>query len=80
MPTFGENARQVEAYLIGFNGDLYGRTLRVELVDWIREQWKLPGVDEDMSRNNRGRVAAGDGPLDIVLANSWATPGELTGE
>ena len=38
LPTFGEERRQVEAHLIGFDGDLYGRTLRVELIDWIRDQ------------------------------------------
>jgi len=38
MPTFGQNLRQVEAHLIGFDGDLYGRTLGVELLDWLREQ------------------------------------------
>jgi riboflavin kinase / FMN adenylyltransferase len=45
LPTFGDNARQIEAFLLDFSGDLYGRTLRVELVDWIREQWKLPGIE-----------------------------------
>jgi riboflavin kinase/FMN adenylyltransferase len=45
LPTFGPNARQVEAHLIGFEGDLYGRTLHVEAVDWLREQWKFKGVD-----------------------------------
>lgn len=45
MPTFGENGRQVEAHLIGFAGDLYGRTLRVELLDWVREQRKFGGVE-----------------------------------
>lgn len=45
MPTFGENQRQVEAHLIGFDGDLYEKTLEVELTDWIREQWKFPGLD-----------------------------------
>jgi riboflavin kinase/FMN adenylyltransferase len=45
MPTFGENQRQVEAHLIGFDGDLYGTALEVELVDWIREQWKFAGVE-----------------------------------
>jgi riboflavin kinase/FMN adenylyltransferase len=45
LPTFGENARQVEAFLLDFSGNLYGRTLRVELVDWVREQWKLPGIE-----------------------------------
>jgi riboflavin kinase/FMN adenylyltransferase len=45
MPTFGQNRRQVEAHLVGFAGDLYGRTLRVELVDWLREQRKFAGVE-----------------------------------
>ncbi len=45
MPTFGEHQRQVEAHLIGFNGDLYGQTIEVELIDWIREQWKFANVD-----------------------------------
>ncbi len=38
MPTFGENPRQIEAHIIGFSGDLYGQTLSVDLLDWIREQ------------------------------------------
>jgi riboflavin kinase / FMN adenylyltransferase len=45
LPTFGETRRQVEAHLIGFDGDLYGRTLRVELVDWLRDQRKFAGID-----------------------------------
>ena len=45
MPTFGENQRQVEAYLLDFTGDLYGQVLRVELLDWVREQRKFGGVD-----------------------------------
>ncbi len=42
MPTFGECSRQVEAHLIGFDGDLYGKTIRVQLLDWLREQRKYP--------------------------------------
>lgn len=45
MPTFGENQRQVEAHLIGFDGDLYGKVIEIELIDWIREQWKFTNVD-----------------------------------
>ena len=45
MPTFDDDQLQIEAHLIGFNGDLYGRTLRVELVDWIRKQQKFVGID-----------------------------------
>ena len=53
MPTFGENERQVEAHLIGYAGDLYGRVIEVELVDWIREQWKFPGLDALKSQLRR---------------------------
>lgn len=46
METFGDQLRQqVEAHLIGFNGDLYGRTIRVELLDWHREQRKYTGLE-----------------------------------
>jgi riboflavin kinase/FMN adenylyltransferase len=45
MPTFGEKVRQVEAHLVGFEGDLYGRVIQVELLDWLREQQRFAGVD-----------------------------------
>jgi riboflavin kinase/FMN adenylyltransferase len=45
LPTFEQRKFQVEAHLIGFAGDLYGRVLEVELIDWVREQWKFTGVD-----------------------------------
>lgn len=46
MPTFGNGLkRQVEAHLVGFDGDLYGQVLRVELLDWLRGQKKFNGVD-----------------------------------
>ncbi|HZW31727.1 MAG TPA: riboflavin biosynthesis protein RibF, partial [Isosphaeraceae bacterium] len=35
-PTFGEQARKVEAHLIGFAGDLYGRSVELDLVDRLR--------------------------------------------
>lgn len=45
MPTFGENVRQIEVHLIGFDGDLYGATLAVELTDWLREQRAYDGIE-----------------------------------
>jgi riboflavin kinase / FMN adenylyltransferase len=45
LPTFGDSGRQIEAHLIGFSGDLYGRELRVELLDWLREQRRYESVD-----------------------------------
>jgi riboflavin kinase / FMN adenylyltransferase len=44
-PTFGDGRLQVEAHLIGFNGDLYDRAIEVELIDWVREQIRFQGVD-----------------------------------
>lgn len=44
-PTFGQNPRTVEAHLIGFSGDLYGRTLRLQLLDWQREQRTFAGIE-----------------------------------
>jgi riboflavin kinase / FMN adenylyltransferase len=58
MPTFNGAARQVEAHLIGFSGDLYGQDLRVELLDWLRDQQKFPGVTELKSQLARDIAAA----------------------
>lgn len=45
MPTFGQNQRQIEAHLIGFDGNLYDRVLEVQLLDWLREQVRFDGID-----------------------------------
>ena len=55
MPTFGENTRQVEAHLLEFSGDLYGRTIRLELLDWVREQQKFPGIEALQAQLTRDR-------------------------
>lgn len=44
-PTFDGKVRQVEAHLIGLDADLYGRTLRLDFVDWVRDQMRFSGVD-----------------------------------
>jgi riboflavin kinase/FMN adenylyltransferase len=44
-PAVGGIDRRIEAHLLDFDGDLYGRTLRVELVGWLREQRKFDGLD-----------------------------------
>jgi riboflavin kinase/FMN adenylyltransferase len=51
METFGQDLRQqVEAHLVGFAGDLYGRTIRVELLDWHREQRKYTSLEPLMNQ------------------------------
>jgi riboflavin kinase/FMN adenylyltransferase len=38
------DARRVEAHLIGFRGDLYGRDLEIEFVRRLREERKFPSL------------------------------------
>ncbi len=44
-PTFGgENVRS-ETYIHGFSGDLYGRTVRIGLIAFIRDERKFPSAE-----------------------------------
>jgi riboflavin kinase/FMN adenylyltransferase len=45
-PTFGEEARKIEAHVIGFDGDLYGRELAVDFVERLRDTRPFAGVAE----------------------------------
>lgn len=49
-PTFQKDgapaqAMSIEAHLIGWSGDLYGSTLRLEFVERLREEAKFPSVE-----------------------------------
>ncbi len=45
-PTFDGHKTRVEAHLIGFNGDLYGKTVRVEFSRFLRSQRKFDSKDD----------------------------------
>ena len=44
-PTFGTAALTVEAHLLDFDGDLYGRTLTLHFIRWLRDQSPFPGLE-----------------------------------
>ena len=44
-PTFGEDRLKVEAHLIGFTGNLYGRVVTIECLDHLRGVVKFPSVE-----------------------------------
>ena len=44
-PTFDDAAPSVETYILDFEGDLYGRELRVELLHRLRGEMKFNGID-----------------------------------
>lgn len=43
--SFGETAISVEAHLLGFSGDLYGRSLDVDFLDRVRDTRRFDSVD-----------------------------------
>lgn len=44
-PMFGENLPNCETYLFDFKGDLYGASLSVALVDYLRPELKFDSLD-----------------------------------
>lgn len=45
-PTFGENHRLIEAFILDFEGDLYGETVAVEFAHWLRPEARFDSVDD----------------------------------
>ncbi|WP_018125074.1 bifunctional riboflavin kinase/FAD synthetase [Desulfovibrio oxyclinae] len=52
-PTFGNDALSVEAHLLDYASDLYGRNIRVHFVQRIRDEKKFNGIDELKARITR---------------------------
>jgi riboflavin kinase/FMN adenylyltransferase len=44
-PTFGKNARTLEVHVLDFQGDLYGRRLRVSFIERLRGEITFPSVE-----------------------------------
>lgn len=44
--TFGEERITVEAHLVGFGGDLYGRRLEIDFLEKLRDTRRFPAVEE----------------------------------
>ncbi len=55
-PTVGNTQRLLETYLFDFEGDLYGQTLRVELLEYIRGEQKFASLDELQAQLNKQSV------------------------
>jgi riboflavin kinase/FMN adenylyltransferase len=45
-PTVGKLKENFEVHVFDFAGDLYGKTLRVELIEFIRPEMKFSGLDQ----------------------------------
>lgn len=56
-PTFDENTVLTETYIDGFNGDLYGQTLQIYFVRFLRENQKFDSADalkEQLQKDIKG--------------------------
>lgn len=40
-PTFNEDILKIETYILDFNGDVYGNTLEIEFLDFLRNDIKF---------------------------------------
>ena len=63
-PTFGGQVRTLEVFLLDWSGDLYGRDVEVEFVDWLRPELKfdsrealVAAIREDVE-HTRARLAS----------------------
>jgi riboflavin kinase/FMN adenylyltransferase len=45
-PTFGEGGKTVETHLLHYKGDLYGKEIRVEFVERLRDEKHFPSSEE----------------------------------
>ncbi len=45
-PTFGEGKKMVETHLLNYKGDLYGKEIRVEFVQKLRDEQRFPSTEE----------------------------------
>jgi riboflavin kinase/FMN adenylyltransferase len=66
-PTFDGQVRKVEAHLIDFDGDLYGRTITIRFRRWLRGQRKFASKEELMGQiaadvREAGQEVAGQAP------------------
>jgi riboflavin kinase/FMN adenylyltransferase len=57
-PTFDNGAPLLEVHLFDFKGDLYGRTLDVAFVGWIRGEERFDSVDALVARMDRDSAEA----------------------
>lgn len=57
-PTFDNGAALLEVHLLDFAEDLYGETVTVTLVDWIRPEARFATVDELVSKMGNDRELA----------------------
>jgi riboflavin kinase / FMN adenylyltransferase len=70
-PTFDNGAPLLEVHLFDFTGDLYGQTMDVEFIGWIRGEERFDGIDALIAQMDRDsveakRMLAGDRTVSMI--------------
>ena len=71
-PTFDNGAPLLEIFLFDFNGDLYGQSLDIAFIAFIRDELKFDSVEalirqmDDDSHKARSRLAAAPGAFPLL--------------
>ena len=60
-PTFGGDQLRVETHIVGFDADLYGRTIRVEFERFVRPQVRFPSPEALVEQLRRDVLAVTNG-------------------
>ncbi len=45
-PTFSEGRRTIEVYILDFSGDIYGKELKVDFIEKLRDEQRFNSVDD----------------------------------
>ena len=64
-PTFGDKERTVEVYLLNYHNSLYGRELRIDIAERLRDEKRFDSVDE------LKKQIAEDVKQGIAILDSW---------
>ena len=57
-PTLPEGERTIEAHIFDYAGDLYGREVTIETMDYIRGEQKFSSVEELRRQLERDKITA----------------------
>lgn len=52
-PTVGEHARGAETYIFDFEGDLYGKNIKTEFLEYLRSEKKFDSIEQLVKQINR---------------------------
>ncbi len=64
-PTFGDNPRSVETFILDYKGNLYGREIKIDIVEKLRGEKKFDTVEE-LKKQIAEDIKKGKAILDCV--------------